>query len=152
MKKLVGGTGASFSARQIVSNPLGNIRHIVKNELAKNLPFSEIYFSEIRSKTIKAWKFHPNQTQNMSVAFGKLRIICVNKKSDETVFEVFELDSCELHGVLTIPAGIYYALINVSEFPTILLNATDLPHNSEENLSLPLSYPEFSSLIIEFRD
>ena len=70
--------------------------------------------------------------------------------SDETVFEVFELNSEELHGVLTIPCGIYYSLINTSEVPAILLNATDLPHNSDENLSLPLEYPEFASLIVEF--
>jgi dTDP-4-dehydrorhamnose 3,5-epimerase len=150
MKKLVGGTGASFSPKQLVVNPLGNLRHVAKNDLGRNLPFLEIYFSEVRSKTIKAWKFHSNQTQNMSVAFGKIRIVCVKKNFDETVFEVFELNSEELHGVLTIPAGIHYALINVSEVPTILLNATDLPYNSEENLPLPLEYPEFASLIIEF--
>jgi dTDP-4-dehydrorhamnose 3,5-epimerase len=150
MKKLVGGTGASFSAKHLIVNPLGNLRHIAKSELDKNLPFSEIYFSEVQPKTIKAWKFHSRQTQNISVAFGRIRIVCIKKKSGETVFEVFELNSEELHGILTIPAGIHYSLINVSEIPTILLNATDLPYNSEENLSLPLEYPEFASLIIEF--
>jgi dTDP-4-dehydrorhamnose 3,5-epimerase len=150
MKKLVGGTGASFLAKQPIINPLGNLRHIVKSELGKGLPFSEIYFSEVQPKTIKAWKYHTKQSQNISVAFGRIRIVCIKKNSDETVFEVFELNSEELHGILTIPAGIHYSLINVSEIPTILLNATDLPYNSEENLSLPLEYPEFASLIFEF--
>ena len=150
MNKSVGGTGVSFSAKQRIINPLGNLRHIAKSELDKNLPFSEIYFSEVQPKTIKAWKFHSKQTQNISVAFGRVRIVCIKKRSDETVFEVFELNSEELHGVLTIPGGIHYSLINVSEVPAILLNATDLPHNSEENLSLPLEYPEFASLIVEF--
>jgi dTDP-4-dehydrorhamnose 3,5-epimerase len=150
VKKLVGGTGASFLAKQPIINPLGNLRHIVKNELGKYLSFSEIYFSEVQPKTIKAWKYHTRQSQNISVAFGRIRIVCIKKKPDETVFEVFELNSEELHGILTIPAGIHYSLINVSEIPTILLNATDLPYNSEENLSLPLDYPEFASLIIEF--
>lgn len=150
MKKLVGGTGASFSAKELIVNPLGNLRHIVKSELGKNLPFSEIYFSEVQPKTIKAWKFHSRQTQNISVAFGRIRIICVKKKSDHQVYEVFELNSEELHGVLNIPGGIHYSLINISEVPAILLNATDVPHNSEENLSLPLEYPEFASLIVEY--
>jgi dTDP-4-dehydrorhamnose 3,5-epimerase len=150
MKKLVGGTGASFLAKEPIVNPLGNLRHIVKSELDKNLPFSEIYFSEVKPKTIKAWKFHSKKSQNISVAYGTIRIICIKKNSDEAVYEAFELNSEELHGILTIPAGIYYSLINVSEVPTILLNATDLPHNSEENLSLPLEYPEFASLIVEF--
>ena len=115
-----------------------------------NLPFSEIYFSEVKSKTVKAWKFHSQQTQNVSVAIGEIRIICVRKSSHETIFELFELNSEALHGVLTIPHGIYYALINVSEEPTILLNVTDLSHDSAENLSLPLEYPEFITLINEF--
>ena len=150
VKKLEGGTGASFSAKQSITNPLGNVRRIIKSELGRNLPFSEIYFSEVQSRTVKAWKFHAKQTQNISVAFGIIRILCIKKMSNETVFEVFNLDSKTLHGVLTIPAGIYYALINVSEIPTTLLNATDLPHESEESLALPLDYSEFATLIDGF--
>ena len=150
MKHLVGGTGASFSAKSSVISPLGNLRHIEKSELGKTLPFSEIYFSEIQPKIIKAWKFHSRQEQNICVASGEIRIICVKKMSNVTIFEVFELDSNALHGVLTIPAGIYYALVNASEKTTTLLNATDLPHESAENLSLPLEFPEFKVLISEF--
>jgi dTDP-4-dehydrorhamnose 3,5-epimerase len=150
MKKLIGGTGATFSSRVKIINPLGNLRHIEKSELGKTLPFSEIYFSEIQPKIIKAWKFHSRQEQNICVASGEIRIICVKKISGETIFEVFELDSDALHGVLTIPAGIHYALVNASEKVTILLNATDLPHESTENLSLPLEFPEFKVLISEF--
>jgi dTDP-4-dehydrorhamnose 3,5-epimerase len=150
MRQVPGGTGVVFNPRLLIKNPLGNLRHVVKSELGKNLPFSEIYFSEVQPKTMKAWKFHSQQTQNISVAFGEIRIICVRKSSHETIFELFELNSEGLHGVLTIPHGIYYALINVSEEPTILLNVTDLSHDPAENLSLPLEYPEFITLINEF--
>ena len=150
MKKLIGGTGATFSSKITITNPLGNLRHVAKNEFGENLPFSEIYFSEVQPKAIKAWKFHSRQMQNISVALGEIRIICVKKSSHETIFELFELNSEALHGVLTIPCGIHYALINASENPTILLNVTDLPHDSTENLSLPLEYPDFTTLISEF--
>ena len=73
-----GTTGASFSTRPIIINPNGNLRHIFKNELGTNLPFSEIYFSEVDPRSIKAWKFHNLQTQNITVAFGEIRIICVS--------------------------------------------------------------------------
>ena len=150
MKHSVGGTGATFSAKSSVINPLGNLRHIEKSELGKTLPFSEIYFSEIKPKIVKAWKFHSRQEQNICVAFGEIRIICVKEMPDGTIFEVFELDSVALHGVLTIPARIYYALVNTSEKVTTLLNATDLPHESAENLSLPREFPEFEAILIEF--
>jgi len=150
MQQVSGGTGVVFTPKLLIKNPLGNLRHVAKSELKENLPFSEIYFSEVKSKTIKAWKFHSQQSQNISVAFGEIRVICVRKSSHEIIFELFELNSEALHGVLTIPHGIYYALINVSEEPTILLNVTDLSHDSAENLSLPLEYPEFITLINEF--
>jgi dTDP-4-dehydrorhamnose 3,5-epimerase len=150
MQQVSGGTSVVFTQKLLIKNPLGNLRHVAKSELKENLPFSEIYFSEVQPKTIKAWKFHSQQTQNISVAFGEIRIICVRKSSHETIFEIFELNSEALHGVLTIPRGIYYALVNVSEEPTILLNVTDLSHDSAENLSLPLGYPEFITLINEF--
>ena len=150
MKHFVGGTGATFSAKASIVNPLGNLRHIEKSALGKTLPFSEIYFSEIQPKIVKAWKFHSRQEQNICVASGEIRIICVKKMSDGTVFEVFELDAGALHGVLTIPANIYYALINASEKVTTLLNATDLPHESTENLSLPVDSSEFKVLISQF--
>jgi dTDP-4-dehydrorhamnose 3,5-epimerase len=150
MQQVSGGTGVVFTPKLLIKNSLGNLRHVAKSELKENLPFSEIYFSEVKSKTIKAWKFHSQQTQNITVAFGEIRVICVRKSSHEIIFELFELNSEALHGVLTIPHGIYYALINVSEEPTILLNVTDLSHDYAENLSLPLEYPEFITLINEF--
>ena len=150
MQQVSGGTGVVFNPKLLIKNPLGNLRHVAKNEFGENLLFSEIYFSEVQPKAIKAWKFHSRQTQNISVALGEIRIICVKKSSHETIFELFELNSEALHGVLTIPCGIHYALINASENPTILLNLTDLPHDSTENLSLPLEYPQFTSLISEF--
>jgi dTDP-4-dehydrorhamnose 3,5-epimerase-like enzyme len=150
MKHLVGGTGATFSKKNTIVNPLGNLRHIEKSELGKTLPFSEIYFSDIESKTVKAWKFHSRQEQNICVAFGEIRIICVKEMPDDTIFEVFELDSVALHGVLTIPARTYYAFVNMSEKATTLLNATDLPHDSAESLSLPGDFPKFEAILSEF--
>jgi hypothetical protein len=95
MQQVSGGTGVVFTPKLLIKNSLGNLRHVAKSELKENLPFSEIYFSEVKSKTIKAWKFHSQQ-------------------------------------------------------PTILLTVTDLSHDYAENLSLPLEYPEFITLINEF--
>ena len=64
---------------------------------------------------------------------------------------MFDINSEELYGILTIPAGIYYALINLTDIPTVLLNTTDIVHNPGEIHSLPLDYPDFQSLINEYR-
>jgi len=151
MKQTPGKTGALFSGLPLIVNSNGNLRHIFKSELGRTLPFSEIYFSEVNPKSIKAWKYHNLQTQNISVAFGQIRVICVVKKPTENIFEVFDMNCEELYGVLTIPTGIYYALINRTDAPTVLLNTTDIVHNPIENHSLPLDYPDFESLISEYR-
>jgi len=151
MKYAPGQTGALFSGLPLIINSNGNLRHIFKSEPGSTLPFSEIYFSEVNPKSIKAWKHHSLQTQNISVAFGQIRVICVFKKSTENIFEVFDINSEELYGVLTIPTGIYYALINRTNVSTVLLNTTDIVHNPVESHSLPLDYPDFQSLISEYR-
>jgi dTDP-4-dehydrorhamnose 3,5-epimerase len=151
MKHAPGQTGALFFGLPLIINSNGNLRHIFKSEPGSTLPFSEIYFSEVNPKSIKAWKHHSLQTQNISVAFGQIRIICVSKKPSENIFEVFDLNSEELFGILTIPTGIYYALINRTDRPTVLLNTTDIVYNPVENHSLPLDYLDFQSLINEYR-
>jgi dTDP-4-dehydrorhamnose 3,5-epimerase len=143
-------TGASLTRLPLIINANGNLRHVFKSEHGSKLPFSEIYFSELLPKSIKAWKYHGLQTQNISVAYGKIRVICVVKKPAGDIFEVFDIDSEEFYGVLTIPNGIYYALINQTGQPVILLNATDIVHNLEESHALPINHPDFQSLLNEY--
>jgi dTDP-4-dehydrorhamnose 3,5-epimerase len=140
-------TGAFFTSRSVIENINGNVRHVLKSENSNSLEISEIYFSELRPRSTKAWKFHGKQTQNLSVAAGETTVVCVKKDTLGLCFDIFELDCHENHGVLTIPAGIYYALLNKSEKPTILLNATDLIHDPNENSSLPHDFPEFMSFL-----
>ena len=150
MRQQPGGTGAFFSLRPLISNLNGDLRYVFKDESNKNLPFSEIYFSEVKSKSIKAWKLHSLQTQNISVAYGEITIICVKMMQAENIFEVFKINSAKLHGVLNIPIGIHYAMINSSDESTVLMNATDIVHDSAENHSLPLDYPDLEALISEY--
>ena len=143
-------TGASFAGLPLIINTNGNLRHIFKSETGSKLPFSEIYFSELNPKSIKAWKYHSLQTQNISVAFGQIRVICIVEKPAGYIFEVFDINSEEFYGVLTIPTGIYYALINQTEIPVMLLNATDTVHNPKESHTLPVNHPDFQSLLDKY--
>jgi dTDP-4-dehydrorhamnose 3,5-epimerase len=150
MKQERGFTGASFDKCSIFNNPLGNLRHVLIGKNNDNLKIAEVYFSEVNPKSIKAWKFHNTQTQNISVAFGQIRIICVKDNNDYQVFEVFDVDSSSNHGVLSIPPGIYYALINLSEIVTVLFNGTDVIHNPNESHSTPSDSNKFINLIDKY--
>jgi dTDP-4-dehydrorhamnose 3,5-epimerase-like enzyme len=149
MKQNTGLTGASFNKCSIFNNPLGDLRHVLINN-NDYLKISEIYFSEISPKSIKGWKFHNFQTQNISVAFGKVRIICVKDDNDDQIFEIFDIDSKSNHGVLSIPPGIHYALINLYDNVAILCNATDKVHDPNEYYSTPPDSEKFIDLINKY--
>lgn len=150
MKNSPDQTGAVFTGLPLIINTSGNVRRVFKSKPDNKLAFSEIYFSELNPKSIKAWKHHSLQTQNISVAFGRVRVICVIEKPLGKVFGVFDMNSEGCHGVLTIPNGIYYALINQTDEPVILINATDIVHNPEESHTLPKNHPDFEHLLKEY--
>lgn len=135
MKETQGSTGVSFNKCSTINNPLGNLRHVLIDDKGLGLNISEIYFSEINPKSMKSWKFHCKQTQNISVAYGSVRIICAKASNEGILFEVFEVDSEKNHGVLTIPPEIYYTFINFSDTTTVLFNGTDTVHDPSKKYS-----------------
>ena len=143
-------SGARLLKREVISNTKGNVRRAFRSEYSTNLPFQEIYYSEVNPHTIKGWKLHTLQTQNLSVAFGEILIICILKNEFEIVYEEFVLDTGEKHGVLSIPPHVFYALVNRSSTKSILLNATDIVHDSNEGRSLPINQIEFESFVKKF--
>ena len=135
MREIQGSTGAKFNKRSTVNNPLGDLRHVLIDENSSGLNISEIYFSEVNPKSIKTWKFHRKQTQNISVAYGNNRIICAKVIGENLLFEIFEIDTKSHHGVLTIPPEIYYTFINFSDTITVLFNGTDTVHDPSKKYS-----------------
>lgn len=150
IKQSIENTGAVFLKQPVILNPNGNLRRIFRSIDGEKLPFREIYYSEVNRKSLKGWKYHRQQTQNISVAYGEIRVVCVLQEIDREVVEVFKVDTKHFYGVLTIPAGIYYAIINYTNEPTILLNVTDNLHDPAENKSLPIDTPVFQHLIRKY--
>ena len=143
-------SGARLTKLEVINNTKGNVRRAFRSENTTNLPFQEIYYSEVNPHTFKGWKLHTLQTQNLSVAFGEILIICILKNQFEIVYEEFEMDSGENHSVLSIPPNVFYALVNRSRNKSILLNATDIVHDINEGSSLPINQIEFKSIVEKF--
>ena len=78
-------TGAIFTSRSVISNINGNVRHVLKSENSNSIEIREIYFSELRPRSTKAWKFHAKQAQNLSG--------CKNLKGATADFDL-NLDTC----------------------------------------------------------
>ena len=58
--------------KQIADNR-GSVLHMLDNDSSLFKQFGEVYFSEIHSGLVKAWKRHKKQSQNQSRA--RLRMV-----------------------------------------------------------------------------
>ena len=68
--------------KDVIINPLkiidsedGRVLHGMKRVDLGYKDFGEAYFSEIKSKKIKAWKRHKQMTLNLVVPIGEVRFI-----------------------------------------------------------------------------
>ena len=112
MKELIeGNTGAKFSQKEVIRNSKGDIRKIIPTGKAEDsTPFLECYFSNLNQFSTKKWKKDSVNTQHLSVAFGRIVVICIKEESNANIFEEFELDDNDNHGILEIPPGIIYGI------------------------------------------
>ena len=69
------------SLEQIVDDR-GSILHMLRSDSELFTQFGEIYFSEIHSGIIKAWKRHKKQTQNLAVPVNKIRLVIFDPRPD----------------------------------------------------------------------
>ena len=65
---------------QIVDNR-GAILHMMRNDSELYEKFGEIYFSEILTGKVKAWKMQTEKTQNLAVPVNKIRLVIYDSRS-----------------------------------------------------------------------
>jgi dTDP-4-dehydrorhamnose 3,5-epimerase len=129
-------TGIKIKPLKIIPNDKGNIFHYVRSDEGNFGGFGECYLSEIYPKKIKGWKLHKFQTQNLIVPVGKVQFILydsrINSISKNKIQEVI-LGLPNDYNRLTIPFGIWYSFKCISNNKGLLINFTDLPHDSNES-------------------
>ena len=67
--------GVAIVALREMVNESGNVLHMLRNDAPDFTKFGECYFSEILPGAIKAWKLHHEQTQNLAVPVGRVRLV-----------------------------------------------------------------------------
>ena len=116
---------------KIIKLSTGNIMHALnKNEL-KNRTFGEAYFSKIKSGKIKAWKYHLKMILNLVVPYGKVKFVFYSQKDKN--FKIVEIGE-KKYLRLTIPPKIWFGFKGISKYESIILNVTNIKHNSKEIL------------------
>ena len=148
MKKIFNGKIKILSLKKI-KNKRGEI---LKAFDKGNLNFSgikEAYFSWVKNKNIKAWKFHKKMTLNYAVIFGELKFVLYDDRKDSptqgVVQELFM--SPENYYLVTVPPLIWNGFKVVGTKSTIVANCATIAHDPNEitrkpatDLSIPYDW------------
>jgi len=125
---------------QIVDSK-GSVLHMIKLSSPEFKIFGECYISEINHNSIKGWKLHSKQTQNISVPSGKIKMVLYDSREDSSTFkELIELNLGRPDNYLriTIPPGVIYGFKGLSSPNALLVNCTDIEHDPNESITFSL--------------
>ena len=60
---------------KIFNSPTGKLMHVLKKNELKKWNFGEAYFSIVKFKKVKAWKYHKKMILNLTVPFGRGKFV-----------------------------------------------------------------------------
>ena len=116
----------------IISTPNGDVLHGMKNNSKGFVSFGEVYFSEIKPKTVKAWKRHRKMTLNLVVPIGEVKFVMLDDRETNDVNFHEVIISKENYCRLTIPPMIWVGFEGLSRNNSIVLNIASIPHDPLE--------------------
>jgi len=126
---------------QIVDSK-GSVLHMIKSSSPEFKNFGECYVSEINYNSIKGWKLHSKQTQNISVPSGKIKMVLYDSREDSLSFnQLIELNlgRPDDYFRITIPPGVIYGFKGLSSPNALLVNCTDIEHDPDESITLSIN-------------
>jgi dTDP-4-dehydrorhamnose 3,5-epimerase len=136
--------GVSLVELRQIADERGAVLHMLRCDAPEFTRFGECYLSEVLPHTVKGWKRHRVQTQNLAAPVGRIRLVIYDDRESSPSrhrLQVTELGRPEAYKRIRIPPGLWYAFACISSTPALLVNCTDLPHDPNESETRPLSDP-----------
>ena len=124
---------------QIADNH-GSVLHMMRRDSELFKQFGEVYFSEIHSGKIKAWKQHKKQTQNLTVPINKIRLVIYDSRPDSKTqgqIKEYELGRPNHYKMIQIPPMLWYGFQTLGDQTALIANCPDQPHDPGDAESLP---------------
>ena len=121
----------------------GSVLHMIKSSSPEFQKFGECYISEVNYNSIKGWKLHSRQTQNISVPSGKIKMVLYDYRKESPSFNnLIELNLGRPDNYLriTIPPGVIYGFKGLSSPNALLVNCTDIEHDPNESVTLSIDH------------
>ena len=129
----------SYTPLPPISNPHGDIFHVLKSTDSSYHGFGEAYFSFLNPYSIKGWKKHSIMIMNLSVPVGKVKFVFYH----ENTYTSYIL-SPSSYGLLTVEPNVWFAFQSLSDSQSVVLNLANIIHDPLESLTMPLSSFDFS--------
>ena len=107
----------------------GNVMRILRKKELKKWNFGEAYFSKIKFRNIKAWKYHKKMFLNLTVPVGKVKFVFYSEKDNR--FRVIEIGE-KKYSRITVPPKIWFGFKGIGKSESIILNITNIEHNPKE--------------------
>ena len=123
---------------QIADNR-GSVLHMMTRDSKFLIQFGEVYFSEIHSGKIKAWKRHKKKIQNLTVPINKIRLVIYDNRSSSSThgkIAEYELGRPDHYCLVHIPPMLWYGFQTLGDQTALIANCADQPHDPEETESL----------------
>ena len=119
-----------------IADARGAVLHMLRADAPDFRAFGECYFSEVKPNSIKGWKRHRRQTQNLVVPVGRVRFVIYDSRETSPTrgsLDVVELGRPDAYLRLCIPPMLWYGFTSITDTPSLVANCTDMLHDPAES-------------------
>tara|TARA_Y100000996_G_C22515037_1_gene640064 strand:+ start:884 stop:1306 length:423 start_codon:yes stop_codon:yes gene_type:complete len=107
----------------------GNVLHALKKTDESFMGFGEVYFSKIKFKAVKAWKFHEKMSLNLIVPIGNVRFVFFNE-SNKNFIEITIGENN--YKRIFVPPKVWFGFMGLGENVNLVMNIANIEHDPEE--------------------
>lgn len=137
-------SGVVITELRQINDARGSVLHMLRANTTEFKGFGECYFSEIFPGVVKAWKRHHEQTQNLAVPIGRIRLVIYDDRVNSTslgVVQEFELGRPDSYVRVKIPPLLWYGFTCIGPTLALVANCADRPHDPQDADSREMTDP-----------
>lgn len=133
--------GVLITPQRRISNPKGDVMHVLKRSGPGFAGFAEAYFSTVLPGVTKGWRRHRRVTLNIVVPVGSIRFVIHDDRDRSATHGAFfnAVLSSDNYARLTVAPGLWTAFRGLGSGPNLLLNIIDEEHDPAESDKVELS-------------
>jgi len=121
--------GVTLHPLKQITNPKGDVYHVIKCSSEGFGGFGEAYFSTVYFNIIKGWKKHREMILNLIVPVGSIKIVLFDDRKREFFKVTLGQNNYQR---LTVAPGIWMAFRGEEDGLNLLFNVASIEHNPEE--------------------